>query len=125
MEDGNMTDTPAPDGEHVTEDGRTIVVAGGIVTEVKEAEDVEALKKELAEAKAQAEALNAKVTELETAKAEVETNFENANREFLNFKNQILNGKIENEQDFPKGGEPAKVSAKAKAIEIINKNKKS
>jgi ATP-dependent protease ClpP protease subunit len=124
MEDGNMTDTPAPDGEHVTEDGRTIVVAGGIVTEVKEAEDVEALKKELVEAKANAEALNAKVTELETAKAEVETNFENANREFLNFKNQILTGKIENEQDFPKGGEPEKVSAKAKAIEIINQNKK-
>jgi ATP-dependent protease ClpP protease subunit len=124
MEDGNMTDTPAPDGEHVTEDGRTIVVSGGIVTEVKEAEDVEALKKELAEAKANAEALNAKVTELETAKAEVETNFENANREFLNFKNQILTGKIDNEQDFPKGGEPEKVSAKAKAIEIINQNKK-
>ena len=124
MEDGNMTDTPAPDGEHVTEDGRTIVVAGGIVTEVKEAEDVEALKRELAEAKANAEALNAKVTELETAKAEVETNFENANREFLNFKNQILTGKIENEQDFPKGGEPAEKSVKAKAIEIINQNKK-
>jgi hypothetical protein len=123
MEDGNMTETPAPDGEHVTEDGRTIVVAGGIVTEVKEAEDVEALKKELADAKAKAEALNAKVTELETAKAEVETNFENATKEFYSFKNQILNGKIENEQDFSKGGNPAEKSVKAKAIEIINQKK--
>lgn len=124
MEDGNMTDTPAPDGEHVTEDGRTIVVAGGIVTEVKEAEDVEAMKKKLEDAEAKAEALTAKVAELETAKAEVETNFENATKEFYSFKNQILSGKIETEQDFPKGGAPAEKSVKAKAIEIINQQNK-
>jgi hypothetical protein len=29
---------PAPDGEHVTEDGTTIVVIGGLIAEVKEAE---------------------------------------------------------------------------------------
>ena len=34
-EDGNQS--PAPDGEYIAEDGRTIVVADGVVTEIREA----------------------------------------------------------------------------------------
>lgn len=53
-------DPASPDGEHVLEDGRTVVVSDGVITEIREPsadEDVEALK-------AQAEALNAKVEAL-------------------------------------------------------------
>ena len=115
MEDGNMTETPAPDGEHLTEDGRTIVVSGGVVTEVKEAEDVEAMKKDLEETKA----LNA---ELEKQLNEVKTEFANAMNEFKTFKASVLNGKIEASQDFPKGAQPkVEKSLIEKALEIRNK----
>jgi len=124
MEDGNMTDTPAPDGEHVTEDGRTIVVAGGIVTEVKEAEDVEAMKKDLDETKAANAQLQNQVTEVTNQLNEVKANFENTKKEFYNFKAQILNGEVEKSQDFPKGKEQkTELSLVEKALLIRNKNK--
>jgi ATP-dependent Clp protease protease subunit len=124
MEDGNMTDTPAPDGEHVTEDGRTIVVAGGVVTEVKEAEDVEALKKDLDETKAANAQLQNQVTEVTNQLNEVKANFENTKTEFYNFKAQILNGSVEKSQDFPKGKEQkTELSLVEKALLIRNKNK--
>lgn len=48
---------PAPDGEHELEDGRVVVTAGGVVTEVKEAAPVESpeqqLKRQVDELKAQ------------------------------------------------------------------------
>lgn len=37
---------PAPDGEHALNDGRTIVVAAGIITEVREGEEMAKLKEE-------------------------------------------------------------------------------
>jgi ATP-dependent Clp endopeptidase proteolytic subunit ClpP len=125
MDNGNMTETPAPDGEHVTEDGRTIVVAGGVVTEVKEAEDVEALKKDLDETKAANDQLQNQVTEVTNQLNEVKANFENTKKEFYNFKAQILNGSVEKEQDFPKGKtQNAELSLVEKALLIRKQNNK-
>jgi ATP-dependent protease ClpP protease subunit len=124
MDNGNMTETPAPDGEHVTEDGRTIVVAGGVVTEVKEAEDVEALKTELATAQAQNAELQNQVTEVTNQLNEVKTNFENTKTEFYNFKAQILNGEVEKAQDFPKAPNTnTELSLVEKALLIRKQNK--
>lgn len=64
-EAGLPTETPAPDGTHVLADGRTITVAGGVVTEVLDPIDAKKLEEEnkaLAEANA---SLLAKVSELE------------------------------------------------------------
>lgn len=57
----------APDGEYTTESGSVIVVAEGIVTEIREPEqvDVEALKSEIETLKAQLEEANAKANEVE------------------------------------------------------------
>jgi ATP-dependent Clp endopeptidase proteolytic subunit ClpP len=124
MDNGNMTETPAPDGEHVTEDGRTIVVAGGVVTEVKEAEDVEALKTELAAAQAQNAELQNQVTEVTNQLNEVKTSFENTKTEFYNFKAQILNGEVEKAQDFPKAPNTnSELSLVEKALLIRKQNK--
>lgn len=63
-------DPASPDGEHVLEDGRTVVVSDGVITEIREPsadEDVEALK-------AQAEALNAKVEALMSENEELKKN---------------------------------------------------
>lgn len=61
-------DPASPDGEHVLEDGRTIVVTDGVITEIREAqteEDVEALKAEIESLKQQVSELTsqAKTTE--------------------------------------------------------------
>lgn len=56
-------DPASPDGEHVLEDGRTVVVTDGVITEIREPssdEDVDALK--------------AKVSELEAENAELKKN---------------------------------------------------
>lgn len=65
-------ETPAPDGDHVLEDGRTITVAGGVVTAIAEAvaasEEVQNLKDELAAKNTEIEnlkAANAKLTQNE------------------------------------------------------------
>lgn len=65
-------ETPAPDGDHVLEDGRTITVAGGVVTAIAEAvaasEEVQNLKDELAAKNTEIEnlkAANAKLTQTE------------------------------------------------------------
>ena len=66
---------PAPDGEYKTEDGKTIVVAEGIVAEIRDPEaevapeeapvdDAEELRKENAELRSQVDALSKKVEEL-------------------------------------------------------------
>jgi hypothetical protein len=107
VENGEPTETAAPNGEHATEDGRVIVVADGVITEVKEAADVEAAKKKEEELMNKVTALEtqlaemtAKLTEAETLKAQAETNIINAQKEFDNFKAQLLTGKIEEFQDF-------------------------
>lgn len=128
VENGEPTATPAPDGEHATEDGRVIVVAGGIVTEVKENADTEA-KKELVAVKAELETLKTQLAEKEsviatkeaelTAKASEHKNFQ---AEFEAFKNQIVTGDFQASQDFPKGPE-GKKSLVAQALELKEKNK--
>ena len=86
LEDGSE----APDGTYTAESGIQIVVVGGMVAEIIEAEvvDVEALKSEIETLKAQLEASNAKVEEIEAeavrqveeaviaAKAQIKSNFE-------------------------------------------------
>lgn len=76
----------APDGEYTTESGFVIVVAEGLVTEVREPEqvDVEALQNEIESLKAQLEEAQAKATEEAEAKA-----LEIAEKEILAFKKEI------------------------------------
>lgn len=54
-------DPASPDGEHVLEDGRTVVVTDGVITEIREPgsedDDVEALKARISELEAENEAL--------------------------------------------------------------------
>lgn len=80
VQDGSMPQvgdkTTAPDGEVVMADGYTYVIAGGVLTEIKEpevepAEDVEALKAELAALKAEHETLKAASAQMEEIKAQV------------------------------------------------------
>lgn len=74
-QDGVPTETPAPDGEHTLTSGKVIVVAGGLITEVKDAQAVAAEPKE-------DEVMAAKVAELEAALAE-KTNELNTLKETL------------------------------------------
>ena len=50
-------DPASPDGEHVLEDGRTVVVTDGVITEIKEPsieeDDAQALKDRIAELEAE------------------------------------------------------------------------
>lgn len=54
-------DPASPDGEHVLEDGRTVVVTDGVITEIREPgsedDDVDALKARIAELEAENETL--------------------------------------------------------------------
>ncbi len=55
--EGNRTEEPAPDGTHELRDGRSITIEGGLILSVQEAStEVEDLKKENADLKAQLEA---------------------------------------------------------------------
>ena len=65
------TKVMADDGDYVMPDGRTFVIAGNEITEIKEAaaddtEDVEALKTEIAELKTQIETFTAEKSKMET-----------------------------------------------------------
>ena len=66
--DIQVGDPASPDGEHVLEDGRTVVVTDGVITEIREpsseGDDVDALK--------------AKVAELEAENAELKKNAKTA-----------------------------------------------
>ena len=69
-------DAASPDGEHVLEDGRTIVVVDGVITEIREAsEETEENKEEDAEGKESAnnEAMEALQSENDALKAQVES----------------------------------------------------
>ena len=74
-------DAASPDGTFVIEDGTTIVVADGVITEIipvqaAAGDDVEQLKAENAELKEQVAKLEADKAELEAEKAELETEIE-------------------------------------------------
>lgn len=58
-ETGLPTTNPLADGEHPLQDGRVLVVSGGVVTEVKEAVDANKLQEEVATLKAENAALKA------------------------------------------------------------------
>lgn len=58
-------DAATPDGEHVLEDGRTIIVEDGVITDIKTAEE-EVIEEEVDETQALKD-------EIETLKAEIET----------------------------------------------------
>lgn len=75
--DIQVGDPASPDGEHVLEDGRTVVVQDGVITEIREPssdEDVEALKAQVEELKAENAKLkkNAKTEDEISVLAEVE-----------------------------------------------------
>jgi len=57
---------PAPDGEHPLADGRTLVIAAGVVTEVKEAMTPE--QKEIADLKSQLQAMQSEKAAAEAAR---------------------------------------------------------
>lgn len=90
--DGLPSD-PAPDGTHKLKDGRSITIEGGVITAVTEAANVEALKEELSNIKAQLEAKNAELQNLTAAKnQEVTALNEKVNKieqEFTKFKNMV------------------------------------
>lgn len=70
VKNADGTEVPAPDGEHTLEDGRVIVVAGGKVIEIKDAEPADLTSEELMQAitelSAEIEKRNSRITELET-----------------------------------------------------------
>ena len=78
---------PAPDGEHALADGKTLVVAGGVVSEVKAA----ASEEPEAEGNAEVEALNVKVAALEAANVELLAN-QAKTLEVLDKTNELLSG---------------------------------
>jgi ATP-dependent Clp protease protease subunit len=122
---GEPTETPAPNGEHATDDGRVIVVADGVITEVKENADVEAMKKkeeEIANLKNEVETLKNSLAAAETVKAETEVKIQNALNEFQNFKAKLISGDIEFEQDFK--GADKKESIVAATLEYRKKQGK-
>jgi ATP-dependent Clp endopeptidase proteolytic subunit ClpP len=121
VENGEPTETAPLNGEHATEDGRVIVVADGVITEVKEAEDVEAMKKDLEKTKALNAELENQVADVTAQLEEVKTEFTNAMNEFKTFKASVLNGKIEASQDFPKNAPKENKSLIEQALEIRNK----
>jgi ATP-dependent Clp endopeptidase proteolytic subunit ClpP len=105
----------APDGEHTLADGKVIVVAGGIIKEVKEPEapaepTIEDLKKQVEDLTNQLTAKNTEIEnskkETETIKAELETQkvqVEEVKNEFEKIRNTVLgNPKDPKKQFLPK-----------------------
>lgn len=107
MEDGNATETPAPDGEHALEDGRVIVVADGVVTEVKEAPEDEttALKNQIADLQEKLDAKEKAVNNKEAEVVALNGKFTAMQAEFQKLRQTVLNVKgDEGAQNF-KGDE--------------------
>lgn len=110
---------PAPDGEHLLKDGRTIVIADGIITEVKESEDVQALKDEIANLQSQLEAKNTEISNLNNQFNELKNqSTEKLNQleaEFTKFKNQIPGDPEKDRKKDDEGG-PVKFKNEAERI---------
>lgn len=73
-EDIAVGDSASPDGEFVLEDGRTVVVADGVITEIREAEVEPTTDPEKEELEKKVEDLEARVAELEAEKADAIAN---------------------------------------------------
>ena len=106
--------TPAPDGAHELEDGTIIMTEAGKITEIilpvakTDEEDMEALKTENANLKAEIENLKASKNELENkvsnfnkAKAANEVKLNEVVAEFESFKSMVLDSN-KNQQELPK-----------------------
>lgn len=90
---GLPTDALVEDGELPLEDGRVLVVAGGVVTEVREAEnlkeEVAAKEQEIADLKAQVQAKEAEIIALKGEKVEMGKAVDIIKNEFEQFKKQV------------------------------------
>jgi hypothetical protein len=135
--DGN--ETPAPDGDYTDANGRVIKIAGGVVSEVMDAENKMHEEKKKKENEISIDELTAKINELETAKASLLTELESvkaekskSETEFNAFKNEfeslkkVVIGKGSNfqasEQDFTKKEATSDNSFGAWAINKIKNN---
>lgn len=108
VDDAGIPTTNAPgDGELVLDDGRVLVVVGGVVTEVKPAVDAEALKQENEALKAEIEALKTAgaaqqevaAKELQTVKAEMKKQLDAIEMSFKEFKKAVPGEKKESEKE--------------------------
>lgn len=132
---GNKTNTAAPDGEYQLKDKRTLTVASGTITEVKEAtaapDEISSLKKKVEDLTAQLAAANNKAQTSETEKANLETQVVAMKKEVTEFKvevekvkNTILGKDTEPASQTFKGGDTPK-SENEKWLEYKkNKNAK-
>lgn len=106
---GVPTTNPVEDGEYILDDGRTLVVASGVVTEVKTSVDAEALKAENEALKAEVETLKAAqatqadvaAKELATVKAESKKELDALQMSFREFKNQVPGLKQQKDEPAP------------------------
>jgi ATP-dependent protease ClpP protease subunit len=106
-EDGMPTEQLAPEGEHVLEDGMTVVLdATGVITEVKPAVDVEDLAAKMEEKEKALQAKEAEIMDLKNQiKALKESDskkaaaLEGLKKEFLSLKNQITGDPDEKKED--------------------------
>lgn len=114
-----INDSPAPDGDYALEDGRTVVIAGGKVVEIKEKEEEPAPEPEVAAEEAPVEEqpqpepepepedntveeLKGKVADLESKYAEVMGRMEEIEK-------KLLEGKAEPaSEEFDKMEKPSK-----------------
>lgn len=96
-EEGLPTEQLAPEGEHVLEDGTTVVLdANGVITEVKPAIDVEDLTAKMEEKEKALQAKDAEILDLQNqikalkaSDAQKATALEGLKTEFISLKNQI------------------------------------
>ncbi|NRA91228.1 MAG: ATP-dependent Clp protease proteolytic subunit [Psychroserpens sp.] len=77
-EEGNPTDQPAPDGTHMLRDGRSITVEDGVVVSVQEAENEDTRREEM----------EAKIKALESEKAELKNQLNDANEKAKSIQNE-------------------------------------
>lgn len=111
--EGNKTINPVPDGEYLAKDGRTLVVAAGTVTDVKDKQPDEttALKSQIAELTTKLEQANQKANTVQTEKTALETSVTAMKSEILEFKNMILTKDIPGAEQQFKGDSPQMKSA--------------
>jgi hypothetical protein len=103
-EEGNKTEELLPDGELSLEGGVTLVIEGGVVSEIKSSE--------LEEARKEIENLKAQIEQITAQKTTAESKVEEAKIEMLAFKKQL-----DEFQEMPA------FTSKAKMI-VVNEQKK-
>jgi len=128
-EEGLPTEQLAPEGEHVLEDGTTVVLdANGVITEVKPAIDVEDLTAKMVEKEKVLQAKDAEILDLQNqikalkaSDAQKATALDGLKTEFISLKNQIAGDPDDNKKapaalsaaDFAKLSPSEKIRLKA------------